>query len=271
MSGSASGVTLTDRAKTLNARRDRIDARSSHLRQRRRRLINSCLGLKLRSKKSIKARAFAVAARPVGNTAHRSRGGRTPFRQHRAHGTRAQFRGEHPFGCDGKPSMGEHCGSNCARVFRPRRSQQRDASHLFYVVFAVSLIGRPVGAVAIRRLTLDAHSRCMLKHAYRAVRATERLHSQSGANTKSDPRKAATTSRSEIEMRSRSGNSPSAWTKKPPSRAPIGPNARFLTTPNPLRFRVMTRPARPPPRRPTIIQTMNSSNVGTVVFHNQRT
>src|SRR5580704_19778485 len=33
-------------------------------------------GLKLRSKKSTKARAFAVAARPLGNTAHKSTGGR---------------------------------------------------------------------------------------------------------------------------------------------------------------------------------------------------
>src|ERR1700756_3557632 len=33
-------------------------------------------GLKQRSKKSTKVRAFAVAARPVGNTAHRSSGGR---------------------------------------------------------------------------------------------------------------------------------------------------------------------------------------------------
>src|SRR6266478_9451551 len=33
-------------------------------------------GLKLRSKKSTNARAFAVAARPVGNTAHKSSGGR---------------------------------------------------------------------------------------------------------------------------------------------------------------------------------------------------
>jgi hypothetical protein len=38
MNNSASGVTLTDRAKTLNAGRDRIDARSSHLRRKRRRL-----------------------------------------------------------------------------------------------------------------------------------------------------------------------------------------------------------------------------------------
>ena len=33
-------------------------------------------GLKQRSKKSTKVRAFAVAARPVGNTAHKSSGGR---------------------------------------------------------------------------------------------------------------------------------------------------------------------------------------------------
>src|ERR1700731_2513239 len=38
--------------------------------------LNPCHGLKLRSKKSTKVRAFAVAARPVGNTAHKSSGGR---------------------------------------------------------------------------------------------------------------------------------------------------------------------------------------------------
>src|SRR3981081_2716509 len=37
---------------------------------------------------------------------------KTPFRQHRAHRARAQFRGEHPFGCNGEPGMGKHRGSN---------------------------------------------------------------------------------------------------------------------------------------------------------------
>jgi hypothetical protein len=38
MSNSASGVTLTDRFKTLNAGRDRRNASSSHLRRKWRRL-----------------------------------------------------------------------------------------------------------------------------------------------------------------------------------------------------------------------------------------
>src|SRR5580692_8968542 len=37
---------------------------------------------------------------------------KAPLRQHRAHSTRAQFRGEHPFGRNGQPDMGEHSGSD---------------------------------------------------------------------------------------------------------------------------------------------------------------
>src|SRR6266404_634655 len=63
-------------------------------------------GLKLRSKKSTKAHAFAVAARPVGNTAHRSRGGRLHS------DSTSRTAPQHPFGCDGQPDMGEHRGSD---------------------------------------------------------------------------------------------------------------------------------------------------------------
>src|SRR5580704_7781876 len=59
---------------TLNAGRDRRHARSSHEPAKRPRLHRYALNA--RSKKPTNARALAVAARPVGSTAHRSSGGR---------------------------------------------------------------------------------------------------------------------------------------------------------------------------------------------------
>ena len=83
-----------------------------------------------------------------------------------------------------------------------------------------------------------------------------RCQSQTPTSTISEPMKAATTSRSEIDTLSRPGNSPSIRNRKPPMSAPARPTARLRNKPKPRRSQVISGPARLPPSRPTMIQTM---------------
>jgi hypothetical protein len=70
----------THRPEALNAARDRRYARSSHQWPAMSRGLPGH-PLNVRSKKSTNARALAVAARLVGNTAHRSSAGRSHSRR----------------------------------------------------------------------------------------------------------------------------------------------------------------------------------------------
>jgi hypothetical protein len=81
--------------------------------------------------------------------------------------------------------------------------------------------------------------------------------SQNPTRTISEPTKADTTSRSEIDTLSRLGNSPSIRNSKPPISAPARPTTRFRKKPKPRRSQVISGPARLPPSRPTMIQTMS--------------
>src|SRR5260370_18464655 len=75
-----------------------------------------------------------------------------------------------------------------------------------------------------------------------------------------DPTTAATTSLKETVTLSSSGKRPRRRNSKPPTRAPTKPSPRLRKTPKPLRSRVIISPARLPPSRPMIIQTMNWSS-----------
>jgi len=88
--------------------------------------------------------------------------------------------------------------------------------------------------------------------------------SQSAASTRSEPRTAETTSRSEMAILSRPGQIPNARNKSPPMRAPARPSARLRKRPKPPRSQVINAPARPPPSSPTTIQTTSWSTDGIV-------
>jgi hypothetical protein len=83
-------------------------------------------------------------------------------------------------------------------------------------------------------------------------------HSQITARTSNDPTSAATTSRSEIATLSSPGKIPNTRNTRPPTRAPTRPTPRLRRMPKPLRSRVINSPARLPPSRPIIIQTMTA-------------
>src|SRR5262249_3506168 len=80
---------------------------------------------------------------------------------------------------------------------------------------------------------------------------------QSAASTSNEPTRAATISRSEIAILSRSGSRPNKRNINPPTRAPKRPTPRFRKKPNPPRSQVIRKPVRLPPMRPTMIQTIN--------------
>src|SRR5260370_413437 len=75
-----------------------------------------------------------------------------------------------------------------------------------------------------------------------------------------DPTTAATTSLKETVTLSSSGKRPRRRNSRPPTRAPTKPSPRLRKTPKPLRSRVIISPAKLPPSRPMIIQTMNWSS-----------
>lgn len=117
-----------------------------------------------------------------------------------------------------------------------------------------------VGRVGFWRLI--ARSRRLLLGQVANYDFRDRCQIQYTARTINDPITAATTSRSEIDMRSRAGKSPNMRKRRPPITAPAKPIAMFRGRPKPLRSQVIMKPTRLPPISPTTIQTMIWSNVG---------
>src|SRR5260370_12253194 len=75
-----------------------------------------------------------------------------------------------------------------------------------------------------------------------------------------DPTTAATTSLKETVTLSSSGQRATRRHSNPPTRSPSKPGPRLRKTPKPWRSRVIISPAKLPPSRPMIIQTMNWSS-----------